>query len=85
MRATFDHSGGADFMPEAWVRGAMLVRCKSLLAGHSAVRLEIIEILMALLNKNMTPLIPLRGSISASGDLQPLSYIAGVIGEYYPN
>lgn len=66
-------------MPEEWVRGAMLVRCKSLLAAHSAVRFEIIELLMVLLNNDMIPLVPLRGSISASGDLQPLSYIAGVL------
>ena len=57
----------------------MLVRCKSLLAGHSAVRFEIIESILALLNRNMIPLVPLRGSVSASGDLQPLSYIAGVL------
>lgn len=57
----------------------MLIRCKSLLAAHSAVRWEIIELLIALLNNNLIPLVPLRGSISASGDLQPLSYIAGVL------
>lgn len=66
-------------MPEEWVRGTMLVRCKSLLAGHSAARFEIIELLVSFLNHNMIPLVPLRGSISASGDLQPLSYIAGVL------
>ena len=66
-------------MPEAWVRGAMLIRCKSLLAGYSAVRFEIIELLLVLLNNNLVPLVPLRGSVSASGDLQPLGYIAGVL------
>ena len=66
-------------MPETWVRGAMLVRCKTLLAGHSAVRYEIINALVALLKHDLIPLVPLRGSISASGDLQPLSYIAGVL------
>ncbi len=70
---------GISFMPEEWVRGSMLVRCKSLLAAHSAVRFEIVEVLMSLLNNDMIPLVPLRGSISASGDLQPLSYIAGVL------
>ncbi|KAL9100499.1 MAG: hypothetical protein Q9163_004138 [Psora crenata] len=67
------------FMPEEWVRAAMLVRCKSLLNGYSALRYEVIEVLMTMLNENLTPLVPLRGSISASGDLQPLSYIAGAI------
>ena len=66
-------------MPETWVRGTMVVRCKSLLAGHSAARFDIIESILALLNSNMIPLVPLRGSVSASGDLQPLSYIAGVL------
>ena len=73
------NSPGIDFMPETWVRGAMLVRCKTLLAGHSAVRYEIIDALVALLKNDLIPLVPLRGSISASGDLQPLSYIAGVL------
>lgn len=57
----------------------MLVRCKTLLAGHSAVRYDIIDALVALLKNDLIPLVPLRGSISASGDLQPLSYIAGVL------
>ena len=76
---TLSQASGVDFMPEEWVRGAILVRCKSLLAAHSAVRFEVIELLMSLLNNDMIPLVPLRGSISASGDLQPLSYIAGVL------
>ncbi|KAM0799486.1 putative phenylalanine ammonia-lyase [Usnea florida] len=70
---------GVNFMPEEWVRAAMLIRCKSLLAAHSAIRFEIVEMLISLLATDMIPLIPLRGSISASGDLQPLSYIAGVL------
>ena len=76
---TLSGAPGVNFMPEEWVRGTMLVRCKSLLAGHSGARFEIIELLISLLKNNMIPLVPLRGSISASGDLQPLSYIAGVL------
>ena len=79
IHLTLSQAPGINFMPEEWVRGSMLVRCKSLLAAHSAVRFEIIEGLMSLLNNDMIPLVPLRGSISASGDLQPLSYIAGVL------
>ncbi|KAI9787482.1 MAG: hypothetical protein M1839_000011 [Geoglossum umbratile] len=66
-------------MPEAWVRAAMLIRCNSLLRGHSGVRLSVIENMLALLRKDCVPLVPLRGSISASGDLSPLSYIAGAL------
>ncbi|KAJ7321625.1 phenylalanine ammonia-lyase [Mycena albidolilacea] len=66
-------------MPEAWVRGAILVRINSLIRGHSGVRLELIQKMAELLRANVTPLVPLRGSISASGDLSPLSYIAGTL------
>ncbi|PWY71717.1 putative phenylalanine ammonia-lyase [Aspergillus heteromorphus CBS 117.55] len=61
------------------VRGAILLRCNSLLRGHSSVRIEVIKLLLHALNKGITPVIPLRGSISASGDLSPLSYIGGLI------
>jgi phenylalanine ammonia-lyase len=57
----------------------MLARLNSIIRGHSAVSLEIIETIVAFLEKNMTPIIPIRGSISASGDLIPLSYLAGCI------
>ncbi|KAF8653331.1 hypothetical protein AX16_004031 [Volvariella volvacea WC 439] len=66
-------------MPEAWVRGAILIRMNSLIRGHSGVRWELIEKMNQLLSANITPLVPLRGSISASGDLSPLSYIAGTL------
>ncbi|KAH9174925.1 phenylalanine ammonia-lyase [Lactarius sanguifluus] len=69
----------ATSMPEAWVRGAILVRTNSLIRGHSAVRWELLEKMVALLRENITPCVPLRGSISASGDLTPLAYIAGTI------
>ncbi|EKM50747.1 uncharacterized protein PHACADRAFT_130223 [Phanerochaete carnosa HHB-10118-sp] len=69
----------ATSMPEAWVRGAILIRMNSLIRGHSGVRWELIEKLGELLQENITPLVPLRGSISASGDLSPLSYVAGTL------
>lgn len=56
-------------MPEAWVRGAILIRMNSLIRGHSGVRWELIEKMGALLRENITPLVPLRGSISASGGM----------------
>ncbi|KII91372.1 hypothetical protein PLICRDRAFT_696444 [Plicaturopsis crispa FD-325 SS-3] len=66
-------------MPESWVRGAIVVRMNSLIRGHSGVRWELIEKMGDLLHANITPMVPLRGSISASGDLSPLSYIAGTL------
>ncbi|KAK3348869.1 L-Aspartase-like protein [Lasiosphaeria hispida] len=66
-------------LPNPIVKAAMLVRCNSLMRGHSGVRLSVIESIMKLLSSNMTPVVPLRGSISASGDLSTLSYIAGAI------
>ncbi|KAI0042893.1 phenylalanine ammonia-lyase [Auriscalpium vulgare] len=70
---------GTTSMPESWVRGAILIRINSLIRGHSAVRWELLEKMSDLLRENITPFIPLRGSISASGDLTPLSYIAGTV------
>ena len=54
-------------MPESWVRGAILIRMNSLIRGHSGVRWELIERMGALLRENIIPMVPLRGSISASG------------------
>ncbi|KAF8908037.1 L-Aspartase-like protein [Mucidula mucida] len=70
---------GSTTMPEAWVRGAILVRMNSLIRGHSGVRWELIAKMKELLDANVIPVVPLRGSISASGDLAPLSYIAGTV------
>ncbi|KAI5358740.1 putative aromatic amino acid lyase, L-Aspartase, phenylalanine/histidine ammonia-lyase, active [Septoria linicola] len=66
-------------LPRNVVRGAMLARAHSLMRGHSAVRRTVIADLLKLLNLDFVPVVPLRGSISASGDLTPLSYIAGAL------
>ena len=67
-------------MPEAWVRGAIVVRLSSLMRGHSGVRWEVLQTMQTLfLEKNVTPVVPVRSSISASGDLSPLSYVAGAL------
>lgn len=66
-------------MPLAWVRAAIVARVNQNLRGHSAIRKCVLKCLMDLLNNEITPLIPLRGTISASGDLMPMAYIAGAI------
>ncbi|KAJ3125229.1 hypothetical protein HK098_000427 [Nowakowskiella sp. JEL0407] len=61
------------------VRGAMALRIVSMSRGYSAVRWEVVESLKKLVDSGISPCVPLRGSISASGDLMPLSYVAGLL------
>src|SRR3954469_20187676 len=63
-------------------RLTMLYRANCLAKGNSGVRLELIERLLTLLNHDILPLIPERGSCGASGDLVPLSYVGrALVGE----
>lgn len=66
-------------IPIPVVKAAMVARCNSLIRGHSAVRVDIVRNLVKLITEDYTPVVPLRGSISASGDLTPLAYIAGAL------
>ena len=69
----------ATAMPEAWVRASILIRINSLASGYSGVRPILVSRMVELLKRNLVPIVPLRGSISASGDLMPLSYLGGLL------
>ncbi|GLI82026.1 hypothetical protein PoHVEF18_010426 [Penicillium ochrochloron] len=69
----------ATCMPESWARASMLIRLNSLAGGASGIRVDIAESLMNLLNKDVVPRIPIRGSISASGDLSALVWIGALM------
>jgi len=60
-------------------RAIVFARLVSLAKGYSAVRPELLEALCGLLRQGVTPLIPQLGSVGASGDLTPLSYVAAVL------
>ncbi|ENU4316811.1 histidine ammonia-lyase [Acinetobacter baumannii] len=60
-------------------RAVVLTRLYSLARGYSGVSIALLERLVWLLNENVIPVIPSEGSVGASGDLTPLSYIAGTL------
>lgn len=70
------HSTGVgDPLPPFIVKLMMLLRINALASGHSGIRLETLELLMAMMNKNIIPVIPSQGSVGSSGDLAPLSHL----------
>lgn len=64
---------------EEQVRGMMLLRANALCVGISGVRPVLVEMLIEMLNKGVTPVIPQKGSLGASGDLAPLSHMGLVL------
>lgn len=71
--------GTGEPLPAEVVRAAMLIRANTLALGHSGVRPEVVETLLAMLNAHVTPLVPSQGSLGASGDLAPLAHLALVL------
>jgi histidine ammonia-lyase len=69
---------GTYFTPEQ-TRAIMAARLASLCKGFSGVSVGLLEQIVRLLDKGLLPLIPSEGSVGASGDLTPLSYLAAVM------
>jgi histidine ammonia-lyase len=61
------------------VRAMMLLRANALAKGFSGIRIEVVEQLLTMLERDVIPVIPSQGSVGASGDLAPLAHLAGVL------
>ncbi|HXH25055.1 MAG TPA: aromatic amino acid lyase, partial [Vicinamibacterales bacterium] len=72
-------AGVGEPLPIPVVRAAMALRANVLAKGYSGIRLETLELLLAMLNRGVHPVVPSRGSVGASGDLAPLAHLALVL------
>jgi histidine ammonia-lyase len=74
------HSVGVGpLLPDRVVRLTMLLKVASLARGYSGVRPEVVEAMIALLNSEVYPCIPSKGSVGASGDLAPLAHMTAAM------
>ncbi|PRH83226.1 HAL/PAL/TAL family ammonia-lyase [Arenimonas caeni] len=76
---TYHGVGLGRFLDPGETRAVLLARLASLSQGMSGVSLGLLRQLQALLEHDILPLIPAEGSVGASGDLTPLSYVAAVL------
>jgi histidine ammonia-lyase len=72
-------AGSGPRLDDEVVRGMILLRARTLAAGLSGVRVELVEALLGLLEAGIIPWVPEHGSLGASGDLAPLAAIATVL------
>ena len=68
--------GVGEPLPREVVRAMMAIRINTLVKGYSGVRRLLIERLVEMLNRDVVPVVPSRGSVGASGDLAPLAHMA---------
>ncbi|HET56509.1 MAG TPA: histidine ammonia-lyase [Ignavibacteria bacterium] len=68
-------TGVGELLPPFIIKIMMLLRLNALAKGNSGIRLETLELLIELINKNIIPAIPSQGSVGSSGDLAPLAHL----------
>src|SRR6185436_11890449 len=76
---TYHGCGAGRFLTPEETRAVLAVRLASLAQGVSGVSVALLEQIERLLVHDILPLIPAEGSVGASGDLTPLSYVAAVL------
>ena len=75
-------AGTGELLDDDVVRLIVALKVLSLARGHSGIRAEVIDALLALINAGVFPCIPSKGSVGASGDLAPLAHMsAALLGE----
>ncbi len=76
--------GTGELLPDNVVRLIIVMKLSSLAQGYSGVRRQVVDGLIALINHDIMPCIPAKGSVGASGDLAPLSHMTmAMLGEGY--
>lgn len=71
--------GVGDPYPDDVVRAMLLLRANALAKGHSGAQPATVQLLLEMLNRGVTPVVPSKGSLGASGDLAPLAHMALVL------
>lgn len=72
-------SGIGEPAPEEAVRAMMAVRINAFCLGASGLRIEVVDRLVEMLNRGVHPIVPIQGSVGASGDLAPLAHMVSVL------
>ena len=72
-------AGTGPLLADEIVRVTIFLKLVSLARGHSGVRLELVDFLRTLLDRDALPCVPAQGSVGASGDLAPLAHIAAAV------
>ena len=79
-RLVLSHAAGTgDPLPDAIVRAVLILKTNGLARGFSGIRRSVIDALVALLNAEVYPRIPAKGSVGASGDLAPLAHMSAIL------
>ncbi len=79
-RLILSHAAGiGEPIPRQVVRLMLLLKIQSLAMGYSGCRLKVVQQLLDMLNHDILPVVPQKGSVGASGDLAPLAHLAMVM------
>ena len=72
-------SGIGEPAPQDVVRAMLAIRINAFCQGVSGLRIEVVDRLVEMLNKGVHPVVPIQGSVGASGDLAPLAHVVSVL------